>query len=127
MKNEKTLVYISVEQLLHHPENPRKNLGDLTELTESIRQNGVLQNLTVVPAEDSGHYYVVIGNRRMEASKAAGLTELPCSIADMTRQEQICTMFIENVQRADLTPYEQAECLQMMIDLGETPQANVHL
>ncbi len=123
MSKENSLVYISVEQLLHHPENPRKNLGDLTELTESIRTNGVLQNLTVVTAEDSGHYYVVIGNRRMEAAKAAGLTELPCTIAEMTRQEQVRTMFVENVQRADLTPYEQAECLQMMIDLGESPQS----
>lgn len=121
--NTGTLVYIPIEKLEHHPDNPRKVLGDLTELTESIRKSGVLQNLTVVPVENSTMYYVVIGNRRMEASKAAGLTQVPCVIAEMTKQEQVATMFVENVQRADLTPYEQAECLQMMIDLGETPQS----
>ena len=66
---------IPVEQLQHHPENPRQDLGDLSELTESIRANGVMQNLTVVPSEyEKDKYLVVIGNRRLEASKAAGLT-----------------------------------------------------
>lgn len=123
MSNTNNLVYIPIDRLEHHPDNPRKALGDLTELTDSIRNKGVLQNLTVVMVPDSTMYYVLIGNRRMEAAKAAGLTELPCVVADMTRQEQVSTMFVENVQRADLTPYEQAECLQMMIDLGETPKS----
>ena len=68
---------IPVERLRHHPENPRQDLGDLTELTESIRKNGVMQNLTVVPDKmdgiDTGRYLVVIGNRRLEAAKAAGI------------------------------------------------------
>ncbi len=123
VNNTGTLVYLPLEKLEHHPDNPRKVLGDLTELTDSIRKSGVLQNLTVVPVEDGAKYYVVIGNRRMEASKAAGLTEVPCVIAQMTKQEQVATMFVENVQRADLTPYEQAECLQMMLDLGETQES----
>ena len=63
-------------------------------------------------------YLVVIGNRRMEASKAAGLTELPCSVREMTHQEQIATMLQENMQRSDLTVYEQAKGIQMMLDLG---------
>ncbi len=121
--HEKNLMYIPIDRLIHHPDNPRKNLGDLTELTESIRKSGVLQNLTVVPAEEVERYYVVIGNRRMEASKAAGLAQVPCVVAHMTKQEQVSTMFVENVQRADLTPYEQAECIQMMLDLGETAQS----
>ena len=92
MKNQNntgTLVYIPIERLEHHPDNPRKMLGDLSELTESIRKSGVLQNLTVVPVEDGTKYYVVIGNRRMEASKAAGLTEVPCVIAEMSRSKMI--------------------------------------
>ena len=119
------IVMIPIEKLHHHPENPRKDLGDLTELTESIRKNGVMQNLTVVPEMmdgtiDTGRYLVVIGNRRLEAAKAAGLTELPCVISDMDHKTQISTMLEENMQRQDLTVYEQAQGFQMMMDLGFT-------
>ena len=113
------IVYIGVEQLHPHPDNPRKNLGDLTELAASIEAKGVLQNLTVVPAEEGG-YRVIIGHRRHAAAQLAGLTELPCVIADMTPQEQFETMMVENVQRSDLTVYEQAEGFQMMLDMGGT-------
>ncbi|MBQ8135866.1 MAG: ParB/RepB/Spo0J family partition protein, partial [Clostridia bacterium] len=115
---------IHIEWLKHHPENPRKDLGDLTELADSIRANGILQNLTVVASnedpDDDGYarFWVVIGNRRMEAAKLAGLTELPCVLSDMSREEQIATMLQENMQRSDLTVYEQAKGIQMMIDLG---------
>ena len=114
------IVMIPVAQLYHHPENPRKDLGDLTELAESIRANGILQNLTVVADLDSCKYLVVIGNRRFEAAKAVGLAELPCVISDMDHKTQIATMLEENMQRSDLTAYEQAQGFQMMIDLGFT-------
>ena len=107
---------IPVEKLFHHPQNPRKENGDITELADSVKAKGILQNLTVVPAE--GGYYVVIGNRRLEAAKKAGLTELPCVVAEMTEKEQMETMLLENIQRVDLTVKEQADGFQMMIDLG---------
>ena len=109
---------IPIGDLMHHPENPRLDLGDLEELTASIKANGILQNLTVVPDLQKCKYLVVIGNRRLEAAKAAGLVELPCSIRDMDHQEQIATMLQENMQRSDLTVYEQAKGIQMMMDLG---------
>ena len=114
---------IEISRLKHHPENPRKDLGDLTELAESIKKNGIMQNLTVVP-EDPHQvgFLVVIGNRRMEAAKMAGLEELPCVISDMDHREQIATMLEENMQRADLTVYEQAQGFQMMMDLGYKPE-----
>lgn len=115
------IVMIPIERMLHHPENPRKDLGDLTELAESIRKNGIMQNLTVVANEVPGKYLVVIGNRRMEAAKMAGLTELPCVISEMDHKTQIATMLEENMQRADLTVYEQAQGFQMMMDLGYKP------
>ena len=111
---------IDINKLMHHPENPRKDLGDLTELAESIKANGIMQNLTVVPEDD--HFLVVIGNRRLGASRMAGLTELPCVISDMDHKTQIATMLEENMQRADLTLYEQAQGFQMMMDLGYTPK-----
>ena len=113
-----TITMIPVNLLMHHPKNPRLDLGDLTELIESIKSQGVLQNLTVVPEED--HYLVLIGNRRMEAAKAAGLAELPCSIVEMDETDQIATMLTENMHRSDLTLFEQAQGVQMMMDLGLT-------
>ena len=122
------IIMIPLEQLHHHPENPRKDLGDLTELADSIRERGVMQNLTVVPghrmtkkewteaaraegadkasaeasydpenAEVSDGFTVVIGNRRMEASKMAGLDAVPCVISDMDHKTQISTMLMENM------------------------------
>ena len=117
------IVHIPISMLHHHPDNPRKDLGDLTELADSIRAKGVMQNLTVVPFRDqadAGGYYVVIGNRRMEASKQAGLKTLPCIISNMTYKDQLATMLLENMQRVDLTPLEQAQGFQLMIDFGET-------
>ena len=147
---------IRIDCLQHHPENPRLDLGDLTELTESIRQNGIMQNLTVVAGhmmtkeeyvqaaraegvssaiaengyrqmttEDkwaSDGYTVVIGNRRLEAAKLAGLAEVPCVVSDMDYKTQIATMLMENMQRQDLTVYEQAQGFQMMMDLGYSAQ-----
>lgn len=116
---EKKLVYIPITELHPHPDNPRKDLGDLSELAESIKVKGVMQNLTVVPRAEGG-YTVIIGHRRMGASKIAGLTELPCVITEMSEQEQIGTMLLENMQRSDLTMYEQAQAFQMMLDFGES-------
>ena len=125
---------VSVDKISNHPENPRKDLGDLTELAQSIKQNGILQNLTIVPwystitgvgaddpkqQEEMG-YYALIGNRRLAAAKLAGLKEVPCAIADMDHKTQIATMLTENMQRSDLTVYEQAQGFQMMMDLGDT-------
>lgn len=150
---ENALVYISVDELYPHPDNPRKELGDLTELADSIRSKGVMQNLTVVkghtltgeewselsrkydedPTEvlraqmnrrtaEEG-YTVIIGHRRLSAAKLAGVTELPCVIVEMPHREQVATMLLENMQRVDLTVYEQAQGFQMMMDLGESVES----
>ena len=113
------LIYLPLEDLHSHPDNPRKDLGDVSELAESIKAKGIMQNLTVVPREEGG-YTVIIGHRRTAAAKAAGLLTAPCIIADMTYAEQVQTMLLENMQRSDLTVYEQAQGFQMMIDLGDT-------
>lgn len=112
---------IKIELLEGHPDNPRKVLGDLEELRDSIKANGVFQNLTVVPHPDKiGMYRVVIGHRRMAAAKLAGIPELPCSVVEMDYKDQVSTMLLENMQRSDLTVYEQAQGFQLMLDLGET-------
>lgn len=119
---------IEVGVIHHHPENPRKDLGDLSELTESIKKNGIMQNLTIIPGwtDSQGKKYksgytLLIGHRRYEAAKEAGLKEVPCRvIQDLSDREQLSIMLEENMQRSDLTAWEQAKGFQMMLDLGET-------
>ena len=128
---------ITIEKLHPHPDNPRKELGDLTELAASIKEQGVFQNLTVIPKineltleveepssisvrEYEQEYTVIIGHRRLAAAKEAGLTELPCAVVDMDYPTQLSTMLLENMQRQDLTIMEQAEGIQLLLDLGES-------
>lgn len=113
---------ISIDKLHPHPDNPRKDLGDLSELAESIKAQGILQNLTVVELDkyEPGYYRIVIGHRRYEAAKRAGLKELPCVISTMDYKTQVGTMLLENMQRSDLSIYEQAQGFQMMLNLGDT-------
>lgn len=112
---------IELSKLENHPQNVRKVYSDIDELADSIKAQGILQNLTVVlqPGE-SEKYFVVIGNRRLLAAKQAGLETAPCQIATMDEREQASVMLLENIQRSDLTIYEQAQGFQMMLDLGET-------
>lgn len=114
------ITMIPCSKLEPHPDNPRKELGDLSELAASIRRQGLLQNLTVVPSPDSpDKYRIVIGHRRFSASGIAGLDELPCIIdTKMTYPEQIAVMMSENIQRNDLTITERVGGIQMMMDLG---------
>lgn len=136
-KTESEIVMIETQRLQHHPDNPRKDLGDVTELADSIKKNGIMQNLTVIPIEcteydpekqlrankisPSSNFYVLIGNRRLEACLQAGLEEVPCKIvSNISKKEQVGIMLEENMQRSDLTIIEQAEGFQMMLDLGET-------
>ncbi len=126
----KKIVSIDIKEIHPHPENPRKDLGDLTELSESIKKNGVMQNLTVIKGHwdekkkwNEEGYTLLIGHRRCAAAGIAGIKELPCMIVEgMEKKEQLSTMLEENMQRNDLTIYEQAQGFQMMIDLGETAE-----
>ena len=125
MNEIKNIENINVSQLEPHPNNPRKEIRDIEELTESVRKNGIMQNLTVVPIEgESDRYRVIIGHRRLTAAKAAGIESVPCRIArNLSENEQYEIMLMENIQRNDLTVYEQAAGFQMMIDMGETVES----
>lgn len=118
------VVNMPVECLIPHPQNQRKDLGNLEELTASIKENGIYQNLTVIPVNEAvpgeePKYMVVIGHRRLEAAKRAGLQEVPCAIVrGMTETRQLQTMLLENMQRSDLTVYEQAQGFQQLLDFG---------
>ena len=121
MERKPILTTIAIEKLHPHPDNPRKVLGDIDELADSIKANGILQNLTVVPMNDDWtEFTVIIGHRRLAAAKQAGLTELPCAVVEMSEKEQLSTMLTENMQRSDLTVYEEAKGCQLLLDLGDT-------
>ncbi len=117
---------LPLKYLHEHPGNPRKDLGDLSELTESIRAKGILQPLTVIPdmnnyGEIKGDSYtVLIGHRRMAAAKAAGETKVPCVIIleDVNEKEQLEIMLMENIQRSSLTVQEEAQGFQQLLDFG---------
>lgn len=129
MENTNDIIMLPTSMLFPRPDNPRKDVGDVTELAESIKANGIMQNLTVVPrlnddtSWDGESYTVIIGHRRLAAAKKAGLGELPCIVREMTEVEQVKTMLTENMQRTDLTVYEQAQGFQMMLDMGETVES----
>lgn len=121
MNKKSKLQMIPTDKLHPHPQNPRKVIGDIDELAESIKANGILQNLTVVPMNDDWtEFTVIIGHRRLAAAKQAGLTELPCAVVEMSEKEQLSTMLTENMQRSDLTVYEEAKGCQLLLDLGDT-------
>jgi ParB family chromosome partitioning protein len=107
---------IPIDKIRPNPDQPRKLIGDVRELSDSIREKGVLEPLLVrfIPHEDT--YYIISGERRYHASKAAGLREVPCieKIADDAETLEIA--LIENLQRKDLTPFEEADGLQRLAD-----------
>ncbi len=122
------LTMLPVADIYPHPDNPRKDVGDVTELADSIAKRGILQNLTVMPGHwmpdgewSEEGYTTLIGHRRTAAAKLTGIESAPCRIVTgLTKNEQISMMLEENMQRNDLTIYEQAESFQLMLDLGDT-------
>ena len=107
---------IPIDKVRPNPDQPRKNIGDVRELADSIREKGVLEPLLVryVPREDT--YYIISGERRYHASKVAGLQELPCIEKIADDAETLELALIENLQRKDLTPFEEADGLQRLAD-----------
>jgi len=105
---------IPVDKIRPNPDQPRKALGDLRELSDSIKEKGVLEPLLVrfVPREDC--YYIISGERRYHAGRAAGLRELPCIEKIADDAETLELALIENLQRKDLTPFEEAEGLHRL-------------
>lgn len=109
---------IETKRLRPHPQNPRRELGDLQELIASIRESGVLQNLVVVPDPDeAGCWRVVIGHRRRAAAIVAGVKEVPCVVSDMGPEEQLGAMMAENVQRSNLTLADTVMGVRSLLDL----------
>lgn len=107
-----------------HPDNPRKNIGDVTDLAASIKTNGLLSPLSVVP--NGERYRVIAGHRRLAACKQAGTGAVPCFVLDLDPLQQLEAMVTENCQREQLTTLEEADAIQGMLDLGATTASVAH-
>ncbi len=107
---------IPVDKIRPNPDQPRKTLGELRELTDSIKEKGVLEPLLVrfMPRDDC--YHIISGERRYHASRAAGLREVPCIEKIADDAETLELALIENLQRKDLTPFEEADGLQRLAE-----------
>jgi ParB family chromosome partitioning protein len=105
---------IPINKLDPNPDQPRTEIGDLTELTASISEKGVLEPLLVKPM--MGRWMIIAGERRWRAASAAGLTELPCIEMDVDDSAVAEIALIENMQRKDLTPWEEADGLRALCE-----------
>src|SRR5918993_1442437 len=107
---------ISVELLDPNPEQPRTEIGDLTELTASIKDKGVLEPLLVKPSRGTGRWMIIAGERRWRSAREAGLREVPCIEMEVDDRAVAEIALIENMQRKDLTPWEEADGLAALCE-----------
>lgn len=105
---------ISIEDVEPNPNQPRQQMGDLTELTASIREKGVLEPLIV--RQQGQRFQIISGERRYQAALQAGLTEVPCVEREVDDKETIEIALVENIQRKDLTPFEEAEAFAQLVE-----------
>jgi ParB family transcriptional regulator, chromosome partitioning protein len=102
---------IALDRLEPNPQQPRVDLGDLEELVASIKERGVLEPLLVRPSQVGGRFMIISGERRFRAAREAGLREVPCIELNVDDRAVAEIALIENLQRKDLTPYEESEGL----------------
>ena len=113
------------DRLVPNPDQPRRHFdkGALEDLADSIRQKGVIQPLIVRPAAQSGQYEIVAGERRWRAAQLARLHEVPVLVRELSDTEVLEIAIIENVQRADLSPVEEALAYRQLMDrFGHTQE-----
>ncbi|HVQ96112.1 MAG TPA: ParB/RepB/Spo0J family partition protein [Mycobacteriales bacterium] len=118
------LAMVALDELTAHPSNPRRDVGDVTELAESIRVHGLLQPVVVAPAADAdGRWVLIAGHRRAKAARWAGLVEVPAVVRpDLdTPGRQLEAMLVENGRRVDLTAIEEAEGYRQLKLFGYRP------
>lgn len=114
--NQQKVAQIAVETILPNPYQPRKRFDEdkLTELAQSIEQNGILQPLTV--RKNKNDYELIAGERRLRAAKIVGLSTVPCIVCDCDDTQSAVFAVLENLQRKDLNFFEEAEGIALLIN-----------
>lgn len=117
---ERNITLVAVANIQPSNYNPRKRFDEtgLDELAESIKQQGVLQPITVRPIADTDRYEIVFGERRYRATVIAGLEEIPAIISELSDEDAQEMAVTENLQRKDVTPTEEANAYKQLIDSG---------
>lgn len=117
---------VPIEFVSPNPKNPRRNFSeaDLVDLAQSIREHGIVQPV-LVRRRPEGKYEIIAGERRWRAAQRAGLTEIPVLVRDVDDRTALELAIIENVQRADLNPVEEALGYQQLIDEHNYTQADL--
>ena len=105
---------IPIDMLLPNPDQPRKNFGDIADLVSSIKEKGVLEPVLVRPTGEK--FQIIAGERRYRASVEAGLSQIPCIELDVDDRGVLEISLIENLQRLDLDPFEEADGLQRLAE-----------
>ncbi len=119
--------HLPIEAVTANPNNPRRNFTeqDLADLSQSIREHGIVQPIVVRPVPGSDQYELIAGERRWRAAKRAGLREVPAIVRDVDDKTALELAIIENVQRADLNPVEEARGYQQLVDDHNYTQADL--
>ena len=117
IESEKSIITLSINEVEPNREQPRKEFNEsaLSELSKSIEKNGIIQPILVRPVA-GGSYQIVAGERRWRAARMAGITEIPVVIREMSDEESAVFALIENLQREDLNPVEEAEGIRSLIE-----------
>lgn len=124
--DENGTLWLDINLLKPNPRQPRQyfNEEDLAELTESVKSEGVLQAITVEDAGD-GTFYIIAGERRTRAAKAAGLEKVPVQLRKFSDVRKLEVALIENIQRTDLNPVEEAQAYYKLMELSGITQEEV--
>ena len=115
---ENGILLVAVGAISPNPRQPRSTIQpkEIQELTASIREHGVLQPLIVTPQDTAGQYVLIAGERRLQAARLAGLESVPVIVRAATDQQRLELAIIENVQRSDLSPLEEAEAYRQLAE-----------
>ena len=127
------VVQVAVDRLAPNPGQPRKNFdeAELKELADSVAEHGIIQPIIVMPSSDaassdgdgdSGSYIIIAGERRTRAARLAGLAEVPAIIRKYSDQKRLEVSLIENIQRSDLNPIEEAAAYKNLMDFSNLSQ-----
>jgi ParB family chromosome partitioning protein len=116
-------VMLSLDKISANPDQPRKNFDEdaLAELAESIKQHGVIQPVLVEAGPDES-YTIITGERRARAARMAGLSEIPVIVRDFSDEQRIAVALVENIQRADLNPIEEAAAYKQLMEAANISQ-----
>lgn len=122
--NNSGVLHLPIDQILPNPEQPRMvfNHAELEDMVNSIREHGIIMPLVVTKISD-GHYELIAGERRLRAAKIAGLKTVPAVVREASTTEKLILALVENIQRQDLNPIEEAKSYDRLIgDFGLTQE-----